>query len=42
LEKAKKYLKKHKEIEAYLIYSDEQGNFQIFETSGFRKLVYQE
>ncbi len=42
LEKAKKYLKKHKEIEAYLIYSDEQGNFQIFETTGFRKLVYQE
>lgn len=42
LEKAKKYLRKHKEMQAYLIYSDDQGNFQIFETSKFRKLVYQE
>jgi thiamine biosynthesis lipoprotein len=42
LEKAKKYLRKHKEIQAYLIYSDDQGNFQIFETPKFRKLVYQE
>ncbi len=42
LEKAKKYFKKHKEIQAYLIYSDDKGNFQIYETSGFRKLVYQE
>ncbi len=42
LEKAKKYLKKHKEIQAYLIYSDDQGNFQIYETSGFRKLIFKE
>jgi thiamine biosynthesis lipoprotein len=42
LEKAKKYLKKHKEIEAYLIYFDDKGNFQIYETPGFRKLVFQE
>ncbi len=42
LEKAKKYLKRHREIEAYLIYSDEQGNFQVYETPGFRNLVFVE
>lgn len=42
LEKAKKYLKRHKNIDAYLIYSDEKGNFQIYETPGFRKLIYTE
>ncbi len=42
LEKAKKYLKRHREIEAYLIFSDDKGNFQIYETPGFRKLVFVE
>ena len=32
LEKAKVFLAAHPELQAYLIYSDEQGNFQVYET----------
>lgn len=39
LEKAKIFLKKHPEIQAYLIYSDEKGNYQIYETEGIKNLV---
>lgn len=39
LEKAKEFLQKHKEIEAYIIYSDEKGNYQIYETPGIKNLV---
>jgi len=39
LEKAKIFLTSHTEIEAYLIYSDESGNYQIFETPGIKSLV---
>lgn len=39
LEKAKIYLQKHLEIQAYLIYSDEKGNYQVYETSGFKNLL---
>lgn len=39
LEKAKIFLKKHNELQAYLIYSDDKGNYQIFETPGLKSIV---
>lgn len=39
LDKAIKFLANHKELQAYLIYSDEKGNYKIFETSGIKKFV---
>jgi thiamine biosynthesis lipoprotein len=39
LEKAKIYFSKHPEIEAYLIYSDENGNYQVFETKGLKSII---
>jgi FAD:protein FMN transferase len=39
LKKAKKYLKHHPEIQALLIYSDEKGNFELFQTSGIEQLL---
>jgi thiamine biosynthesis lipoprotein len=39
LEKAKKFLDKHPELQAYLIYSDEKGNYQIYETAGIKSIV---
>ncbi len=39
LEKAKAYLAKHREIEAYLIYSDDAGRFQVYETPGLREIL---
>jgi thiamine biosynthesis lipoprotein len=39
LEKAKKFLEKHKELQAYLIYSDDKGNYQIYETPGVKSIV---
>jgi len=39
LEKAKEYLNKHRDLEAYLIYADEQGNFKIYETPGLKTLI---
>lgn len=39
LEKAKIFLQKHSELEAYLIYSDEKGNYQIYETPGIKLIV---
>ena len=38
LEKAKVFLEKHKELEAYLIYSDDKGNYQTFQTAGIKRL----
>lgn len=38
-EKAKKFLEIHKELQAYLIYSDDKGNYQVFETPGIRSIV---
>lgn len=35
LEKAKKFLKKHTELDALLIYSDDTGNYQYYETPNF-------
>ncbi len=39
LEKAKVFLQNHPEIQAYLIYSDEKGNYQVYETEGIKKLI---
>lgn len=39
LEKAKEFLKNHTELQAYLIYSDNQGNYQIYETPGLANII---
>lgn len=39
LEKTKSFLEKNKQIEAYLIFSDEQGNIQTFVTDGVEKML---
>lgn len=39
LEKAKEFLEAHPELQAYLIYSDEQGNYRVFETPGLKAIV---
>ena len=39
LEKAKLFLVNHSELQAYLIYSDESGNYQIFETPGLKSII---
>lgn len=38
LNKSKAYLKKHSELDAILIYSDELGNYKIFETKGAKAI----
>ncbi len=42
LEKAKIFLKAHPELQAYLIYSDEKGNYQTYQTEGIASLVVKE
>ncbi|MFM9988669.1 FAD:protein FMN transferase [Flavobacterium sp.] len=39
LEKAKIFLEQHPELQAYLIYSDDKGNYQVYETKGIRSIV---
>jgi thiamine biosynthesis lipoprotein len=39
LEKAKEFLQIHKELQAYLIYSDDKGNYQIYETPELKSIV---
>ncbi|NDP28568.1 MAG: FAD:protein FMN transferase, partial [Flavobacterium sp.] len=39
LEKAKVFLRKHLELQAYLIYSDEKGQYQVYETPGLKTIV---
>ncbi len=39
LDKSKVFLQSHPEIQAYLIYSDDQGNYQVFETPGLKSIV---
>lgn len=39
LENAIRYLELHKEIQAYLIYSDDDGNYRIFETPGMKAVI---
>jgi thiamine biosynthesis lipoprotein len=39
LEKAKVFLQKHPELQAYLIYSDDKGNYQVYETAGIKSII---
>lgn len=39
IEKAKLYLESHPEIQAYLIYSGENGNYQVFESNGLKSII---
>ena len=39
LEKAKLFLASHPELQAYLIYSDENGNYQEYETIGLKYIL---
>ncbi len=39
LDDAIKYLLKHPELQAYLIYSDEKGNYKVYETSKIKELT---
>ena len=39
LEKAKVFLQKHPELQAYLIYSDDKGNYQVYETPGIKAII---
>lgn len=39
LEKAKVFLSKHPELQAYLIYSDDKGNYEVYETPGLKSIV---
>lgn len=40
LDKAKQFVESHKDVEAYLIYSDEQGNMQIWQSAGFARFLF--
>jgi thiamine biosynthesis lipoprotein len=40
LEKAKAFLQKHPELQAFLIYSDENGAYQFYETPKVKSLLY--
>lgn len=42
LEKAKTFLAAHKELQAYLIYSDDKGNYQVYETPGLMSILSEE
>jgi thiamine biosynthesis lipoprotein len=42
LEKSKEILAKHPELEAYLIYGDDTGVYQLFVTEGMKKLVVED
>lgn len=39
LEKSKIFLQKHPEIQAYLIYSDENGDYKTYETPGLKTIL---
>ncbi|QBN18115.1 FAD:protein FMN transferase [Flavobacterium nackdongense] len=39
LEKAKVFLMKHPELQAYLIYSDDSGNYQVYETPNMKAII---
>ncbi len=39
LEKAKIFLQAHPELQAYLIYSDDKGNYQVYESPGLRSII---
>jgi thiamine biosynthesis lipoprotein len=42
LDKTKAFLKKHPEMDAYLIYSGKNGAFETYATSGFEKMLIKE
>ena len=42
LEKSKTLLKEHPELEAYLIYNDDKGNYKEYYTKGFKSLIIKE
>jgi thiamine biosynthesis lipoprotein len=42
LEKSKEILAKHPELEAYLIYTDDKGNYQLYITEGMKKMIVEE
>lgn len=39
LEKAKAFLQQHHELQAYLIYSDDQGKYQVYKTPGIKTIL---
>ena len=39
LEKATEFLKVHRELQVYLIYSDDSGNYQVFESPGLKAII---
>jgi len=39
LEKSKQLLQRHPELDAFLIYSDEKGNFKVFSTDGMSAVI---
>jgi thiamine biosynthesis lipoprotein len=39
LEKAKVFLQKHPELEAFIIYSDEQGKYKYYKTDGIKNII---
>ena len=39
LENAKVFLREHKELQAYLIFSDDNGNYKTFETEGLKEIL---
>lgn len=39
LEKAKEFLNKHTELQAYLIFSDENGNYQVYESPELKTII---
>jgi len=42
LEKTKIFLSENKKIDAYLIYSDENGNIKTFFTEGIKEILVEE
>tara|TARA_R110001592_G_scaffold68626_2_gene210383 strand:- start:82761 stop:83762 length:1002 start_codon:yes stop_codon:yes gene_type:complete len=39
LEKSIKYLEQNQDLEAYLIFSDKEGNWQVYQSPGFAKML---
>lgn len=39
LERSIKFLDQNPDLEAYLIYSDKQGNWQVYQSTGFQKML---
>lgn len=42
LKKAKKFVKKHKELKVYLIYSDKNGNYKIYKSPELNDIISEE